>query len=153
MLMKKLTGSEDYVRALRFRRRLVFAMLCVGLVGFACYFLLVRGSELADYARGFYLGGASGLTLAALGMLARLQYLLTHPDARKKARIVEQDERQTMITSKAAVFAGLLTFFATAGALFVVLPFSFQAYLALMGVLVVFTLAFAAAHLWLSRHV
>ena len=67
MLIKKMSGNTDFDRALHKRMLMAAGMLCVGLVGFACYFLLVRGSGLEDYTRGFYLGGASGITFGALG--------------------------------------------------------------------------------------
>ena len=43
------------------------------------------------YARGFYLGAASGISIGAVILLIRMQYLLTHPEARKKAKIQEQE--------------------------------------------------------------
>ena len=42
------------------------AMLCIGLVGFACWFFLVPNSHLSEHAQGFYLGAATGITAGAL---------------------------------------------------------------------------------------
>lgn len=152
MLIKVLTNpSGDYVKTLKQRRLICLGFLAVGLVGFACYFLLVPGSSLSDYAQGFYLGAATGIVAGALVLLVRTQYLLTHPAAQKKAKIKETDEREVQIVSKAAVFAGLFTFFCAAAALFVLLPFSKAAYSALLAVMATYTLAFAAANLWLSQ--
>ena len=39
-------------------------MLCIGLVGFACWFFLVPDSDLSEHAQGFYLGAANGITAA-----------------------------------------------------------------------------------------
>lgn len=151
MLIKACTLGGDYEHTLRVRRALAAALLLVGLVGIACYFLLVSGSALPDFARGFYLGAASGITLGALILLIRVQYLLTHPEARKKARIRETDEREQAINRTAFFFAGAFTFFASAAALFVLLPVSMAAFYALLAVIAVYALAWLVSSLWLSR--
>ena len=57
MLVKQLlTGGGDYKKSLRQRRWAAIGMLCIGLVGIVCYFLLVPDSGLSDHAQGFYLG-------------------------------------------------------------------------------------------------
>ncbi len=142
MLIKLFFTSEDYEKSLRQRRLAALAFLGVGLVGFACYFLLVPGSTLSDYAQGFYLGAASGITAGAVILLGRVQYLLTHPAAQKKARIRETDERERAIVRSAFQTAGVVTFFTAAGALFVVLPIYPQAFYALFAVMVLYSLAF-----------
>lgn len=111
-------------------------------MGFACYFLLVPGSTLSDYAQGFYLGAASGITAGAVILLGRVQYLLTHPAAQKKARIRKTDERERAIVRSAFQTAGVVTFFTAAGALFVVLPIYPQAFYALFAVMGLYSLAF-----------
>ena len=143
MLMKLILCSEDYEKSLRRRQLAAIAMLCVGLVGFACYFLLVPGSSLTDYAQGFYLGAASGISAGAVILLWRSHYLLTHPEARKRARIKETDERERAIVETAFRTAGLVTFFTAAAALFVILPFSQSAFWALFTVIVFYSLIFA----------
>ncbi len=145
MLMKLILCSGDFEKSLKQRRLVAAALLCVGLIGFACYFLLVPGSSLSDYAQGFYLGGASGITAGAVILLCRCQYLLTHPQAQKKARIRECDERERSILHSAFQTAGLVTFFTAAGALFVVLPFSREAFGALLGMMALYALTFALA--------
>ena len=142
MLIKLFFTSEDYEKSLRQRRLAALAFLGVGLVGFACYFLLVPGSTLSDYAQGFYLGAASGITAGAVILLGRVQYLLTHPAAQKKARIRKTDERERAIVRSAFQTAGVVTFFTAAGALFVVLPIYPQAFYALFAVMVLYSLAF-----------
>ena len=77
MLIKLLTGQPDYEKALRYRRLACLALLAVGLVGLACYALLVPRSGLGDYAQGFYLGAACGITGGALVLLLRTRYLQT----------------------------------------------------------------------------
>ena len=151
MLIKAFTFGGDYEHTLRMRRSLAAALLLVGLVGFACYFLLVPGSALPDFAQGFYLGAASGITAGALILLIRTQYLLTHPQARKRARIKETDEREQSINRTAFYFAGAFTFFAAAAALFVLLPINTGAFFALIAVLAVYALAWLASSFWLSR--
>lgn len=152
MLVKQLlTGGGNYEKSLKQRRWAAIGMLCVGLVGFVCYFLLVPDSGLSDYAQGFYLGAASGISFGALALLVRTQYLITHPQAQRKARIKETDERQMHIARTAAQFAGVLTFFASVAAMFVVLPLSMAAFQTLMAVMVLYAVSFYLSNLWLSK--
>lgn len=78
-------------------------------------------------------------------LLFRTQYLLTHPEAQRKARIQETDERELSILHSGFQTAGVVTFFTAAGALFVVLPFSREAFFALLGVMALYAVTFAAA--------
>ena len=152
MLIKAmLTGGGDYENSLRQRRWAAIGLLCMGLVGFVCYFLLVPESHLSDHAQGFYLGAATGITAGALVLLIRTQYLMTHPQARRKARIQETDERALHITRSAAQMAGAITIFAAVLSLFVVLPLSMEAYYALIGVVFFYTAVFFLSSLWLSK--
>jgi len=152
MLVKQLlTGGGDYEKSLRQRRWASVGMLAVGLVGFVCYFLLVPDSNLPDFARGFYLGAATGIAARGLILLIRTQYLITHPQARHKARIKETDEREMHIARTAAQFAGTITFFASAAALFVVLPLNMAAFKALMAVMLLYAASFFLSDLWLSK--
>ena len=42
----------------------------MGITGVLCYFLLIDGSDtLSDYARGFYLGGASGISIGSVFLI------------------------------------------------------------------------------------
>lgn len=151
MLIKLLLNGGDYERSLKQRRWVAAALLAVGLVGLACYVLLVPGSTLPEFAQGFYLGAASGITAGALILLIRCQYLLTHPEARKRARIKETDERERKIVETAFRWAGAVSFFGSAAALFVVLPLSRPAFTALVAVMAVYALSFLAASAWLER--
>ncbi len=152
MLIKAmLTGGGDYEKSLRQRRWAAVALLAIGLVGFVCYFLLVPDSHLSEHAQGFYLGGASGITAGALVLLIRTQYLMTHPQAQRKAKIKETDEREQKIVHTAFEAAGGVTFFASAAALFVVLPLSMDAFRALLAAMILFCLVFVAANAWLSK--
>lgn len=151
MLIKMLTSGGNYEKSLKRRRAYSIAAVCVGLIGFVCYFLLVPDSALSDYAQGFYLGAASGITAAGLILLVRTQYLLTHPESQRKAKIKETDEREVHITQTAFRLAGIITFFAAAAALFVLLPLSPAAYYALLGVLILYFLTFLVASFWLSK--
>ncbi|MCI8422953.1 MAG: hypothetical protein HFF50_05415 [Lawsonibacter sp.] len=152
MLIKQLfTGGGDYQRALRQRRWTAAAMAVAGLTGLACYFLLVPSSGLGDYARGFYLGAAGGCTWGALILLVRTQYLITHPQAQRKAQIKERDERELQITRTAAQMAGGITVFGAVLGLFVVLPLNMAAFYALFAVVVFYAAIFVLSSLWLSR--
>lgn len=152
MLLCHLFDPSDYDRYLRRRRALAFGLLAVGVVGLLCYFLLVNGSNaLPDFAQGFYLGAASGCSLGAVVLLIRTTYLLNHPEARKKARIQEQDEREREIINRAFRFAGLFTFFAAVASLFVLVAVSREAAAAVFAVVVVYSVAWLLASLVLSK--
>jgi len=148
----RLFDTSDYDRALRRRRLVAFGLLAVGITGVVCYLLLVRGSDvLPDFARGFYLGGASGITIGSVILLIRTQVLLSDPEARKKAKIKEQDEREKAIVNQAFQFAGMFTFFACAAALFVLVAVSTEAAAAVVSVVGVYSTAWLCRMLYLSK--
>ena len=151
MLIKLILCAENYEKSLRQRRLAALALLGAGLVGFGCYFLLVPGSELTQYAQGFYLGAASGITAGALILLVRTHYLITHPEARRKAQIQETDERTLYILHTAFRAAGYITFFAAAASMFVLAAVSRTAALAVFGVIVVYAVTWLTANLYLSK--
>ena len=151
-MLMRLFDSSNYDRSLRRRRLLALGLLAVGITGLVCYFLLVYDSEvLSDHARGFYLGAACGICLGALILLLRMQYLLTHPEARKKAKIQEQDEREKTIIAQAFQFAGMFTFFAAAASMFVLVAVSREAFRAIFSVITVFAAAFLLSNFYLSK--
>ena len=152
MLVKALlTNGGNYEKSLRQRRWVAIGMLCIGLVGFVCYFLLVPDSSLPEYAQGFYLGAATGITAGALVLLLRTQYLMTHPKAQRKAKIKETDEREMQIVRTAAQAAGVITFVGITASLFVVLPLSMEAYYALACAMALYIASFLLCRLWLSK--
>ncbi len=152
MLIKAmLTGGGDYEKSLRQRRWAAIAMLCIGLVGFACWFFLVPNSHLSEHAQGFYLGAATGITAGALFLLVRTQYLITHPQAQRRAKIKETDEREMQIIRSATQIAGGVTIFGVVLSLFIVLPLCMEAYYALIGVVFFYTAVFFLSNLWLSK--
>lgn len=142
MLIKLILNDADFEKSLKRRKLAGFALLLVGLVGLGCYFLLVEGSDLPDFAQGFYLGAATGVTAGSVILLVRSQYLLTHPEAMKKARVQETDERQRTIIDAAFKWAGCITFFTAAAALFVLLPLSPDAFRALLAVMALYAVSF-----------
>lgn len=151
-MLMRLFDTSDYDRALRRRRLVAFGLLAVGITGVVCYLLLVRGSDvLPDFARGFYLGGASGITIGSVILLIRTQVLLSDPEARKKAKIKEQDEREKAIVNQAFQFAGMFTFFACAAALFVLVAVSTEAAAAVVSVVGVYSIAWLCRMLYLSK--
>lgn len=152
MLLMHMFDTSDYDRALRRRRLVAFGMLAVGITGILCYLLLIQNSDtLPDFARGFYLGGASGITIGSVILLIRTQVLLSDPEARKKAKIKEQDEREKAIVNQAFQFAGMFTFFACAGSMFVLVAVSRAAALAVFVVVAVYAVVWLCANLYLSR--
>ena len=151
-MLMRLFDTSDYERSLRRRRLLALGLLAVGITGVVCYFLLVHDSEvLSDHARGFYLGAATGICLGALVLLIRVQYLLTHPEARKKAKIREQDEREKAIIGQSFQFAGIFTFFAAAASTFVLAAVSREAVAIILAVMAVYAIVFLLANLYLSK--
>ena len=151
-MLMRMFDTSDYDRSLRRRRLMSLGLLAVGITGIVCYFLLIHNSDvLSDYARGFYLGAASGITIGSVILLIRMQYLLTYPEARKKAKIQEQDEREKAIINQAFQFAGMFTFFAAVASMFVLVAVSKAAALAVFGVIVVYAVSWPLASLYLSK--
>ncbi len=151
-MLMRMFDTSDYDRSLRRRRLMSLGLLAVGITGIVCYFLLIHNSDvLSDYARGFYLGAASGITIGSVILLIRMQYLLTYPEARKKAKIQEQDEREKAIINQAFQFAGMFTFFAAVASMFVLVAVSKTAALAVFGVIVVYAVSWPLASLYLSK--
>ena len=151
-MLMRLFDTSDYERSLRRRRLLAFGLLAVGITGLLCYIFLIHDSDvLPDFARGFYLGGASGISLGAVFLLVRMQYLLTHPEARKKAKIQEQDEREKAIINQSFQFAGIFTFFAAAASMFVLVAVSMAAARAILAVVAVYAVVWLLANVYLSR--
>lgn len=144
--------TSDYDRSLRRRRLAAFGLLAVGITGVLCYFFLVQNSSvLPDFARGFYLGGASGISIGAVFLLVRVTYLLSNPEARKKAKIREQDEREKVIINRSFQFAGMFTFFACAASMFVLVAVSMAAALAVLGVVAAYSVTWLIANVYLSK--
>ena len=151
-MLMRMFDTSDYERSLRRRRLMALGLMAVGITGLVCYALLIHDSDvLPDYARGFYLGAATGSTIGAVVLLARMQYLLTHPEARKKAKIQEQDEREKSIVSQSFQFAGMFTFFAAAASMFVLVAVSREAARAVFGVIVVYAVSGLLSNLYLSK--
>lgn len=151
-MLMRMFDTSDYERSLRRRRLLAFGLLAVGLTGIVCYLLLVQDSDvLPDFARGFYLGGASGITIGAVILLVRVTYLLSNPAARKKAKIQEQDEREKAIVNQSFQFAGMFTFFAAAASLFVLVAVSQEAAAAVVAVVGVYSIAWLFRMFYLSK--
>ena len=151
-MLMHLFDTSDYERSLRRRRLVAVGLLLVGVTGVVCYLLLICDSDvLPAFARGFYLGGASGICLGAVFLLIRMQVLLSNPEARKKAKIKEQDEREKTIVNQAFQFAGIFTFFACAASLFVLVSVSLEAATAILVVVAVFAVTWLLANLYLSK--
>ena len=151
MICQLFSGSGDYEKSLYQRCWAALGLAAVGLVGLACYLLLVRKSSLSDYAQGFYFGASCGLIAAGLALLLRTWRLIRNPAARKKAKIRETDERGQHIVNQSARFAGIFTLYACAAARFILAPISMAACQLLVAVIIVYVLAFLAANWRLSK--
>lgn len=151
-MLMKVFDTSDYDRSLRRRRLVAFGLLAVGITGIVCYLLLIHNSDtFPEFARGFYLGGASGICIGSVFLLVRTTYLLSNPEARKKAKIQEQDEREKTIINQAFQFAGMFTFFACAASLFVLVAVSMAAALAVLCVVAVYAIVWLIASVCLSK--
>lgn len=151
-MLMHIFDTSDFERSLRRRRLVAFGLLSVGITGILCYLFLIQNSDvLPDFARGFYLGGAGGITIGAVILLARVTYLLSNPEARKKAKIQEQDEREKAIINQSFQFAGMFTFFAAAASLFVLVAVSQEAAAAVVTVVSVYSIAWLFRMLYLSK--
>ena len=151
-MLMKVFDTSDYDRSLRRRRLVAFGLLAVGITGIVCYLLLIHDSDtFPEFARGFYLGGASGICIGSVFLLVRTTYLLSNPEARKKAKIQEQDEREKTIINQAFQFAGMFTFFACAASLFVLVAVSMAAALAVLCVVAVYAIVWLIASVCLSK--
>ena len=152
MIMKSfLHIPGDFEKTLRLRRAAAAGLLLVGCVAMISYFLLVPESDLPPFAQGFYLGAGSGILLGALILLIRAQYLIRRPEARKRAQVQEEDEREKTIVNQSFQVAGVVCFFLSAAALFVVLPFSYDAFRALLAAMTVYALSFVLANVYFSK--
>lgn len=56
MLMKLISCSGDFEKTLKLRRLVALALLCVGLVGFACYFFWSPAAPFLTSPRDFIWG-------------------------------------------------------------------------------------------------
>lgn len=151
MALIKMFGGKDYVQRLKHQLMASVGLLLVGAVGLVCYFWLVPDSGLTDFAQGFYIGAVLGITAGAVITLARCIYLLKNPEARQKAKVKDLDERTQTITYKSFAIAGGVTFFTSAAALFVVLPFSVEAFWGVLGTMALFGVTFAVSNLIMER--
>ena len=151
-MLMRMFDTSDYDRSLRRRRLIGFGLLAVGLTGVLCYLFLIHDSDvLPEFARGFYLGGSSGICLGSVFLIVRMQVLLSNPEARKKAKIQEQDEREKAIVNQAFQFAGMFTFFAAVAAMFVLVAVSMDAAKAILAVVAVYSISWLLANIYLSK--
>ena len=151
MLIKTTGRGPDYGKNLIQRRWAFLALLAVGATGLVCYFFLVPGSGISGHARGFYLGGASGITGAALANLLRNEWMLRHPERWKSARIRERDERGQYLVSQAAQLAGDALIFLLTGASFVLIAVDTRLAMAAVSCLGLYALLYGAAYWRLSK--
>ena len=151
MALIKLFGGKDYTQRLKNQLLASVALLLVGIVGVVCYFILVPDSGLSDFAQGFYIGGALGITAGALITLVRCAYLLKNPEARQKAKVKDTDERSQTIIHKSFAIAGGVTFFTSAAALFVIIPFSVETFWGVLGTIALFGVTFDVSNFILER--
>ena len=142
-------SGGDYSDALRRRRGAALGLLLVGVLGLAL--ALPMGGNLSDPARSLYLGGSSGLIGAGAVLAVRTQYLLSHPQAQRKARIREKDERSQRIAAEAGQAAGAIVMLLCCAAAFLAVPFSRTAAAVLLAAAGCYWAAYLLASVWLGR--
>lgn len=148
-MLKWFSGGEDYEKTLRGRLWLGGAFVAAGLAGLLCW-LLFR-ERMGESMRGYCLGGACGVLAGGGMLLLRTRCLLRHPEARRRARIRDTDEREKNLTRSAARAAGIAVALASALGSFVVLPFSPLAAKVLWLVSMAYAFVFAVARGWMDR--
>lgn len=120
-------------------------------LGFLCYFLLIPGSSLGDFAQGVYAGISSGLLAAGAIGLIRLHQKKKDPEALRKMQIEQNDEREQLVRVKAFQYAGLALFYVMVAAMLVVLPFSEAAFRTLFLSMLVYCTVFFLSYRYLSK--
>lgn len=101
--------DEEYRSILRRRQRTYIAMLLLGIATFAAAGaaqLFSWDVALDSHALGFYSGIGTGLAFGAATLLIRLRRTMKDPDALRKARIRDTDERVAEISRRATATAG-----------------------------------------------
>ena len=101
--------DEEYCGILRRRQRIFIAMLLLGVVTFAAAGaaeLFSWNVALDSHALGFYSGIGTGMAFGAATLLIRLRRTMKDPDALRKARIRDTDERVAEIGRRATATAG-----------------------------------------------
>lgn len=140
-----------FEQKLRRDRWLGVGLVIAGAAGLVCYILRVRDSELSGYVQGGYGGIAGGCLIIGLLLLVHAQYLLTHPQARRKARISADDERNQYIDQTASRLAGQVTLYLTFLAWMISAPLNRWAGCALSLVMAVHMLSYGVFFRRLSK--
>lgn len=151
MIIKTMLHAKDVKTMLKYLQYFFGACISLGILGFLCYFLLVSGSSLSDFAQGVYAGISSGLLAAGAIGLIRLHQKKKNPEALRKMQIEQNDEREQLVRGKAFQYAGLTLFYLMIAAMLVVLPFSEAAFCALLLSMLVYCAAFFLSYLYLSK--
>ncbi|MBQ3090660.1 MAG: hypothetical protein IJD21_08905 [Oscillospiraceae bacterium] len=135
----------------RFLTGLFLGCTFVGLVGLICYFTLVTGSDLSPYAQGFYLGISAGLLIAGIIGCSRIKKLQHSEEARRKAEIEWNDEREATVNRTALLTAGMVLFYAIILAMLILAPIDQTMCLVLFVLEMVFLASYAISRLVWNR--
>ena len=101
--------DEDFKRLLLRRQRFYLVLMLLGLTTMTIAFLaefLAWDVTLSANALDFYSGVGTGATFATVVFLIRTRRMMKNPEAIRRARIRETDERTLEISRRAAVAAG-----------------------------------------------
>ena len=95
--------NEEYKVELKKRQRLMGFLLLLGVFTLATMItlILIKPEMLESYTAGFFSGVGTGLILGGLVGILKIRKTLKDEDAIKKARLIETDEREQAISSRA----------------------------------------------------
>lgn len=148
MLFKYFVPGGDYKKTLRFRLRLFVFMVALGVVLIVLSLTVLGESDLPDFAKGFYLGAGSGMTLAGLFFVIRTARLLKNPEAARREEISETDERERAIVSEAMKAVFWVFYVVLIAGIFIALPLNRTVFYTLLVLLLLQSAAFLGALLW-----
>lgn len=152
MLIKQLFRDKDYAKTLRRRLWLYVAMCALGAVLIAASLTLMEDSGLPDFVQGFYLGSGSGLVLAGAFFAVRTLRVLGDPEALRREKITEGDERGQAIVASAMGAVFWVMYFLLMAGLFVALPLNRTVFYTLLAVFAAMSATFFAAVAWYKLH-
>lgn len=99
--------NEEYKVELKKRQHLMIVLLLLGILTLAVMGILIatRPETTESYTAGFFCGVGTGLVFGAILCIRNLRKTMKDDSALKEARLIETDEREQAISSKALQLA------------------------------------------------
>lgn len=151
MIIKQLFQGKDYQQTLRRRLGIFIGLTVLGLLLIALSFTAMLTAALPSFARGFYMGAGSGLTLSGIVLSVKTRRLMKNPAAAQKAQISEQDEREQAIVTKAMTTVFWAIYLVLVPGIFIALPLSMDVFYILCGLLFLMTAVFFCSIQWYQK--